>query len=113
MQNDLEKFITESKARSDAATAGPWEENGRDVWDATGDIRIFESGRHVLANYDADLLFAAHARTDLPTALKIIEELRTALERELGYYPTPNNGMRYEALRDSLARANEFAKRKT
>jgi len=76
------------RARADAATAGPWAvevDGGVDMYTGEGwrqvDVCIPESGEggaamgdHELAFEDAT--FIAHARTDVPFLLDLVDELR-------------------------------------
>ena len=67
--------IEEIKAREQAATKGPWEDETTDVW--IGD-------RHIAEVYSSpDTAFIAHARTDIPALIAEVERL-TAENEKIG-----------------------------
>jgi hypothetical protein len=85
--NDLKDWLTEVKERADMATEGPLEVVRFDNDDGSISYQletcITPKNHNILAWYTdrenpkakSDCIFAAHARTDLPTAIKVIEKL--------------------------------------
>lgn len=60
------------KDRYEAATEGPWESSGHDVF-----VGIFGKGYRIALGCDLpDSKFIAHARTDLPACIAEIERLQ-------------------------------------
>ncbi len=60
-----QKYLAEIKAREQAATPGPWEDDIADIW--LGD-------RHIAEVYStSDTTFIAHARADIPALLAEVE----------------------------------------
>jgi hypothetical protein len=77
------------RARVDVATAGPWNvDNTLDELDIFGEVRWFEDHGHRVYGApwiarlsdghatQADAKFIAHARTDVPFLLDLVDELR-------------------------------------
>lgn len=68
------------KARAEAATRGPWEDdNGYRVYADDGSLCIVET-KH-LDGTPADNAFIAHARTDVPALVEEIRRLRALCGR--------------------------------
>lgn len=65
-------FIKEVRARIEAATPGPWEYSANGMMDNPSVVINGHSKIDVFTS-DADTMFVAEARTDLPRALDIIE----------------------------------------
>jgi hypothetical protein len=70
-----DKFLAEVRARSAAATPGPWERDCNDVY--AGDLPVFQAGTE---NGHADCDFAARARTDVDRLVAMVEAARKALK---------------------------------
>lgn len=65
---ELQKLLAEIRERAERATPGPWES------------RAWEENRYYDEEEINDCNFAAHARTDIPTLLAIVERQAEALE---------------------------------
>lgn len=85
----LEEFLAQVKAREEKATAGPWDYEPTYVYSGKihrvklpfpeGQSHTFYScGDGKRANEDAE--FIAHARTDIPRLVKMVEETRSMLK---------------------------------
>jgi hypothetical protein len=72
-----------ARARCDATTAGPWEYQGRSVVAPVNESPYDQvlSGAHWKPNAE----FAAHARTDLPASLDLLDRCEAALRKARGY----------------------------
>ena len=92
--------LDEIRARTEAATPGPWRAYGNTVeQEKTGCHQVvgteFTGGGYMayerLTTKDEDATFIAHAREDIPYLLAEIERLRAALE--LGYRATESRNL--------------------
>lgn len=95
LNNGFAAWLAECRARCEAATPGPWQDDGEaDFWSpedgyATSWVRTGltfwsdppTTGAECAAT-QADAAFMAHARTDLPKALDIIEALAEQLQEQ-------------------------------
>ena len=85
----LETYLKEVSERAEAATPGPW------VAYANMPFNVdLQKPRPSLSKHDAvkptywhphDALFVLHARTDIPTLLKIIKRMKIQRNRYIGF----------------------------
>lgn len=81
-----QKYISEIKAREQAATPGPWvsvfDLKGFTIYDMSGEKgKIIAKLRNSKCKYkQPDAAFIAHARTDIPALLAEVERLTEELE---------------------------------
>lgn len=73
--------LTAIEARAEAATEGPWEEK---TWSTKTHAvyRVEDNGKGILVSTEADQIFIAHARTDIPLLLAEVNRLRTLIGEE-------------------------------
>ena len=94
----LSDWLTQVLGREAKATEGPWNDDGLDVFlegeeyqhtilDSTGELLVTLPAGIFPPNADMALCktksnadFIAHARTDLPTAIRLLEQLQGDLE---------------------------------
>lgn len=92
--------LEEIRARVEAATPGPWTDEGGSIWSPEGPVAAASDdgkpfGMHsaVIAWEPPDRAFIAHARTDLPAALDWIAHVEGLLARAvLRVELMPNHG---------------------
>lgn len=92
--NELEKYLAEVREREQAATKGPWERTDVEILiDGDGmDASTLEPNLVLQRNPDGTVLrdtwelngedidFIAHARSDVPKLLRIIERLQSEID---------------------------------
>ena len=117
MAEDKLPALEEIRERADAASPGPWEadvEHGYDMDDEpfTFDVVTGPDGQMALETL-ADLRFAAHARTDVPRLLAVVDKVLeltaapTEEHRDLdgNLEGTVTRMVRCDVLREAITRA--------
>lgn len=97
----LAEYLGEVRARADAATPGPW------LSYRCGEYVYVEQGEGIhqtVPTTKLDNNFIAHARTDVPLLLAIIEEQAKALEEIMDVSGTST--LHYHTARDAQARVD-------
>lgn len=92
--------IQEIRERQDAATSGPWQAEGREIW-RRGESYTANIGGHVWiadVEHAGNKDFIAHAPSDIAYLLAEVERLQYAIEAALCYLDQE----RYRSATDEL-----------
>lgn len=124
--SDLEAYLKEVSSREKAATNGPWKAyphgepkhpnySSCDRLEAgeKGIVAMLEGFCAPACSGQCDIQFIAHARTDIPKLLAIIETLREALEliSSSNHFKEGEYGFQFPLLsREALSQAEKIAK---
>lgn len=67
------------KARAEAATPGPWKDDGEIIGPGFGIAQTWDKHEDDFANAEANSEFIAHARQDIPALVAEVERLRAVI----------------------------------